>query len=329
MPFLSWVKSEFFELHNLGNTSVGCKQKVIKKPLALTLRNSYLTREDDMALILDPKQHDESVRLFLRHYNLLSSRQPDLVVLQEILASFSHLPYENLSKIIKFHRHGGQEAERLRLPEEVIEEHLRMRLGGTCFSLTFFLQAILLHHGFLCYIVMGDMKVGKNIHCAMVVLLNGVKYLVDPGYLLRQPLAFDPNRPRLYHTEFTGVELRFNLAHEAYEVFTFNRQEMKWRYRFVDRPTPPEEFLQHWQASFHRNSMNTLCLTRATDEELIYIRKDFMRITNWDGKRNVSIKGKCHAAIQQVFGIAPEYVEQALSALRENSERRAMIENRE
>jgi len=271
-----------------------------------------------MTLILDPKQHDEGVRLFLKHYNISPHHQPALAVLQKILASFSHLPYENLSKIIKFHRHGAHEAERLRLPEEVIEEHLRFRLGGTCFSLTFFLQAILLHHGFPCYIVMGDMKAGKNIHCAMVVLLDGVKYLVDPGYLLRQPVALDPNRPRLYHTEFTGVELRFNPAREAYEVFTFNRQEMKWRYRFVDRPTPPKEFLQYWQASFHRNSMNVLCLTRATDDELIYMRKDFMRIANLDGKRNVSIKGKYHETIQQMFGIAPEYVEQALSALREN-----------
>jgi len=102
-------------------------------------------------------------------------------------------------------------------------------------------------------------------------------------------MTLDPNRPRLYQTEFTGVELRFNPAPAAYELFTFNRQEMKWRYRFVDRPTPPEAFMQHWQASFHRNSMHALCLTRATNDELIYIRQDFMRITNLEGKRNVSI----------------------------------------
>lgn len=271
-----------------------------------------------MALILDPQQHSDGVRRFLLHYNLLPGRQPDLVGLQKILVSFSHLPYENLSKIIKFHRHGVEESERLRLPEEVVEDHLHSHLGGTCFSLTFFLQAILLQHGFSCYLVMGDMKAGRNIHCALIVMLDHTKYLIDPGYLLRQPLALDPNRPRLYHTEFTGVELRLNPAHAAYEVFTFNRQEMKWRYRFVDRPTSPEEFLSHWQASFHRNSMNALCLTRVTDEELIYIRKDFMRITNLAGKRNVSIKDKYHSTIQQTFGIAPEYVERALSALRDN-----------
>jgi hypothetical protein len=168
---------------------------------------------------------------------------------------------------------------------------------------------------------MADMRAGRNIHCALITLFEGVKYLVDPGYLLRQPMALDPSKPRLYRTELTGVELRFDPLAAAYEVFTFNRQEMKWRYRFVDRPTPAEEFLQHWQASFHRNSMHGFCLTSATQEELIYIHKDFMRITSLEGKRNVPIKQNYHETIAQLFGIAPEYVEQAQAALRENMAR--------
>jgi hypothetical protein len=174
---------------------------------------------------------------------------------------------------------------------------------------------------------MGDMRAGKNVHCAMVIMLDGINYLVDPGYLLRQPMALDPNQPRLYHTEFTGVELRFDSPTAAYNIFTFNRQELKWRYRFADRPTPPDEFLQHWQASFHRNSMNGLCLTRTTADELIFIRKDFMRLINLGGKRNVPIKKNYHATIQQLFGIAPAYVEQALAALRENMARTRRTDN--
>jgi arylamine N-acetyltransferase len=273
------------------------------------------------SFLLDPAQHDEGVQLFLQHYAISPRRRANMEVLREIFAGFANLPYENLSKIIKFNRCGENEAQRLRLPEEVIEDHLRWRLGGTCFSLTFFLQTILLQHGFACYIIMGDMRAGRNIHCALVVMLEGVKHLVDPGYLLRQPMALDPAKPRLYHTEFTGVELRFDPLREVYDVFTFNRQEMKWRYRFVDRPAPPEEFLEHWQASFHRNSMHGLCLTRATDNELIFIHKDFMRITSLEGKRNVPIKRNYHETIRQLFGIAPEYVEQAMAALRENMAR--------
>jgi arylamine N-acetyltransferase len=277
--------------------------------------------EPPASVIFDSAQHYNGVRIFLKHFDISPRRHPTMTLLREVLAGFSHLPYENLSKIIKFWRYGESETQRLRLPEEVIDDHLRSHLGGTCFSLTFFLQTILVHHGFACYPVMGDMRAGRNIHCALVVRLEGERYLVDPGYLLRQPMALDPAKPRLYHTEFTGVELRFDPPNGVYEVFTFNRQEMKWRYRFADRPTPPEEFLHHWQASFHRNSMHGLCLTRAAEDELIFIHKDFMRVTSLEGKRNVSIKHNYHAAIHQLFGIAPEYVEQALAALRENMAR--------
>lgn len=272
----------------------------------------------EFSIILDPLRHHEAAGLFQRHYKIATSHAPSLTLLGEILTGFSNLPYENLSKIVKFRRHGENATQRLRLPEEVIEDHLRFRLGGTCFSLTFFLQTLLMHNGFVCHPVMGDMRAGENIHCALLVVLEGVKYLVDPGYLLRQPMALDPAKPRLHHSEFTGVELRFDAQTRTYEVFTFNPREIKWRYRFADRPTPPQEFLQHWQASFYRNSMHGLCLTRVAAEELIFIHKDFMRITSLQGKRNVPIKHNYHATIQRLFGIAPAYVEEALVAVQEN-----------
>ena len=249
-----------------------------------------------------------------------------LAALEQILAAFSHLPYENLSKIIKFNHHGGDEGARLRLPEEVMEDHLRHGTGGTCFSLTFFLHSILMQHGFSCYVIMGDMKAGRNLHCALIVQVAGEKYLVDPGYVLRRPMALDPARPRLYHNEYNGVELRYDPRVQSYDVFTFTPAEMKWRYRFIDRSISAVEFWAHWQASFQRNSMHALCLTRGREDELIFILKDFMRITSLAGKRNVNLKHHLHHTIHAIFGIAPEYVEQALAALRENlaRERQAM-----
>lgn len=266
---------------------------------------------------LDPFRHGEAVRLFLQTFRL-TPQLPTLAYLQQIITAFAHLPYENLSKIIKFNQHGEVEHARLRLPEEVMEDHARLRTGGTCFSLSFLLHAILLQQGFINYPVMGDMRAGQNLHCALMVLLEGVKLLLDPGYLLQRPMPLDSAKPRLYHNEFNGVELRFDLTTQRYNLFTFDRVELKWRYRFADRPTPLEEFLRHWQASFQRNSMNGLCLTRAHAEELIFVRKDFMRITSWQGKRNVKIKHNYHAAIAEAFGLAPEYVEQAEAALRAN-----------
>jgi len=269
---------------------------------------------------LDPFAHPDSVRAFL-HYARLQSRKPGLSFLGEIVQAFARLPYENLSKILKLNQHWERRDARLRLPEEVIEDHLERRLGGTCFSLTFFLQSILTQHGFACYPVMADMKAGRNIHCCLVVRLEGVKYLVDPGYLLTQPMELNPAKPRLFRSEFAGVELRRVPDTDAYDLFTFNRHETKWRYRFRDRPVPADEFLQHWQASFSWNSMHGLCLTKVLDGGLIFVHKYFMRETTFTGKKNYNIKRDYHARIHDLFGIDPQVVEQAQVALQENLKR--------
>jgi len=273
----------------------------------------------ETSLKLDPTRHKDSVHLFRDFFKLPQGR-PELKFLREIIAHFSRLPYENISKIIKLNRYFGSN-HKLRLPEEVMDDHSNFRLGGTCFSLTFFLQTILTHNGFYCYPVMADMRAGRNIHCALIVQLKGVKYLVDPGYLLSQPMEINPRIPRLYRTEFTGVELRYDSKVGCYNLFTFNRHEVKWRYRFYDRPTKAEEFLQHWQASFSKNTMHGICLTKVTPQGLIYVHKTFMRETTFEGKRNFNIKKNYHATIHEVFGIEPQLIEQAEVALVENLQR--------
>jgi arylamine N-acetyltransferase len=246
---------------------------------------------------------------------------PGLVYLQEIVQRFASLPYENISKIIKANAHWEKQERLIRLPDEVIHDHISSQLGGTCFSLTFFLHAILSESGFRCYPVMADMRAGNNIHCCMIIILEGLKYLVDPGYLLTRPMELNPEKPRLFNTEFTGVELRYNAQHQGYDLFTFNELDMKWRYRFKDRPVSGEEFLQHWLASFHWNSMHYLCLTKVCNNGILYIRKDFMRETTYSKKKNYNIKRNLPAAVQENFGIDKLIVEQAQVALSENLEK--------
>lgn len=269
---------------------------------------------------LEPFRHRDGVQMFLDYFHL-PPRKAGLRFLQEILERFATLPYENISKIIQLHDNWDR-LEKLRLPEQVMADHIAHRLGGTCFSLTFFLQAILTQHGFGCYPVMADMRAGRNIHCALIVLLDGVKYLVDPGYLLTRPMELNPQKPRLYRTEFTGVELRYDLDTARYSLFTFDKMETKWRYHFSDYPTPPEEFLRHWLASFGWNSMHGICLTKVMHGGLIYVRQTFMRETTFAGKRNIHIKKNYHAAINEVFGIEPQLIERAQWALAENLARK-------
>jgi arylamine N-acetyltransferase len=269
--------------------------------------------------LLNPFLHAAGVMSFLRHFSV-TPKPPDIHYLREILSYFSKFSYENLSKIIK-HSEETETFRKLRLPLEVMDGYIRDRLGGTCFSLTFFLETILIHAGYRCHPVMGDMKWSPNSHCAIIVFLEDGRYLVDPGYLLNQPMRMDVEKPRIYDSEFSGVELVYRHESDAYEVFTFNKTEMKWRYRFRDRPCPPEEFLHHWVSSFSWNSMHGLCLTRSERGKLIYIHKNYMRESTYTGKRNFNIKKDYHQRIYREFGIASTLVEHALAALDANMAR--------
>jgi arylamine N-acetyltransferase len=276
--------------------------------------------QDTETFPLDLSPHVDAVRMFLEYFRI-PPKPASRSFLEEILRDFATLPYENISKIIRLHDN-WDDLGKLRMPQQVIADHVAHRLGGTCFSLTYFLQAILTQHHFICYPVMADMRSGRNVHCAMIVLLDGVKYLVDPGYLLTQPMELNPDKPRHHRTEFAGVELRFDDVAQCYHLYTFNKDEMKWRYRFDDRPAPSVEFLQHWLASFGWNSMHGICLTKVTGSGLIYVRKTFMRETTLNGRRNINIKKNYHAAIHDVFGIEQQIIEQAEWALSENLARK-------
>ncbi len=241
-----------------------------------------------------------------------------MFLLQDVLRHFARLPYENISKIITFSASDDWESPKIRLPQRVLNDYLDCRLGGTCFSLTFFLQCILSHCGFFCYPVMADMRAGRNIHCCLVVTMGTVKYLVDPGYLLTRPMAISRQGSELLKNEFTGVEIRRAGVEGSFDIFTFTKSDVKWRYRFHDRPVAPAEFLSHWYASFSRNSMHGICLTRVLPDGLIFVNRNFMRETTFSGKTNFNIRRNYHSTIHEKFGIDKELLEQAEAALAVN-----------
>ncbi len=265
---------------------------------------------------LIPKNFTDSVLNFNDFFKLKIQR-PDLLSLKKILEKFATIPYENISKIINLSNNWKND-QKIRLPDTVINEHAQFHLGGTCFSLTFFLETILIHHGFVCYPVMADMNAGKNIHCAIITILDNIQYLVDPGYLLNEPMEMNPQIARFYRTSSVGVELQFNEETQEYQLFTFNKENMKWRYKFRDAACPKDEFLKHWQASFTRSSMHGICLTKIQKEGMIYIHKNFMRETTFFSKKNYNIKNNYAETINKTFGINKNLIEQAQEALNLN-----------
>jgi len=265
---------------------------------------------------LNPENHAYAVHHFMDFF-YLKPAAADADHLGKILQAFAEIPYENISKIIKLNEHFLSE-QRLRLPEEVMEDFSRYHLGGTCFSLSFFLHCVLYHQGYHSYIVMADMRHRANVHCALNALLHDKVYLIDPGYLLTQPMPIHPDTPRLHRAPHSGVELRFDAETGRYQLFTFDRQVIKLRYSFAAEPTPLAEFLQHWLSSFYHATMHGICLTRVQDQHLIYLHNDYLQIAGLEGKISRHLGPHYEQLVTQMFGIDSEWVERAREALVDN-----------
>ncbi len=236
--------------------------------------------------------------LFISHFKI-PAEGSDLELLRALVQSFSVIPYENLTKIIKKFTLQGPK-ERLRGPEDVLTGHIENHTGGTCFSLTYCLGAVLTGAGYRCHPVMADMK-RSNIHCALVVHLNGGRYLVDPGYLLGEPVELGDGAVTV-PTTFGTVELRPR-AGERYDLFTVSGGEVKWRYRVKTVPVPRSLFLKYWQESFSLPMMNSMQLTRLTHRGHLYIRDHHLRLRRGSEKLNENIRSELEQRIEREFGI--------------------------
>nr|MBP7885753.1 hypothetical protein [Candidatus Neomarinimicrobiota bacterium] len=95
--------------------------------------------------ILNTERHRDGVKYFCKLFRIESSL-PSINHVTSILRKFSLLPYENISKILSLNQNWDE--NHFRWPQEIICDYEKYKLGGTCFSLTFFLKAILDYFGY-------------------------------------------------------------------------------------------------------------------------------------------------------------------------------------
>jgi arylamine N-acetyltransferase len=252
------------------------------------------------------KENTGAEKIFFGHFGITSG-DPDLDLLKAVVASYSELPYENVTKIIrKFNE--PDPALRLRGPEEVMTGFVERHTGGTCFSLTWCLGSILSSAGYSCYPAMADMK-RRNIHCALVVRIGAKRYLVDPGYLLGGPVELT-GEPVIIPASFGKVELRPRGA-ASYDLFTIAGGEKSWRYRLRTTPVSRSTFFRHWKASFSLPMMNSLQLTKLTGGGHLYIRDHHLRLRREDMKFNENIRADLEQRIEAEFGIPGDITAEA------------------
>ncbi|MCF7911413.1 MAG: arylamine N-acetyltransferase [Candidatus Cloacimonetes bacterium] len=260
--------------------------------------------------VFEPSLYRSTVKSFLQRHQIADVKA-DYKGLGAVLEAFKEIPYENVSKLLRQKNWTGGDELLLRLPDVLWNDFQENKLGGTCYSLTFFLEVILSNLGFECYPVSADMKWGRNVHCGLAVILEGVHWWCDPGYLLMTPMVLSGKFQQVYRTESSGIQLVFDGL--KYRLGTFHGREIKWRYSFIDSKCKRSNFLHYWLASFEQRGMNGVCLTRQQKEGMIYIHNRFFKEVSRSAVRKSRLDSNWLKEIERLFGIPGILLEEAYS----------------
>jgi arylamine N-acetyltransferase len=259
-------------------------------------------------IIRVPNGSSSAAEAFADHFGLRPDG-PGRDLLEDTCSAFSGLPYENLTKLLR-KLEAGPGPQRLRLTDIVVEEYISLGAGGTCFSLTNALADILSSFGFQARPVMGDMRHGRDIHCAVLVEAPYGDYVLDPGYLVAEPVPATGGSVSVGSSTLTWVAD----SPGRISMFVEKGSGPEKRYELKLAEIAREEFLGHWQRSFDAPGMNSLHLCRAGGGERLYAHNSNLRIEARSGKRNVKLREDWAGSVSDAFGLDRRLAAQALAA---------------
>jgi arylamine N-acetyltransferase len=247
-----------------------------------------------------------------------------------LLAELSALPYENLSKIVAYHKSGSPESAQ-DVSARWLDDPARSGLGGTCFSLTHWLKIRLDALGFSTAYLMADKPAThthrtSDIHCGLLFEHAGRAYLLDPGYLIFEPIPL-PTAGLSVSTFISPNEIRIEDVAGAgvWRLYTGSRAApLKPRFDFRREPVAATEFERHWEASHHWEMMRYPVLNRVHRDEnggvQYYLQKNNLLIRTAGPNGTTSEMKKLDAegvrgAARELFGLPQGLIDEALGIL--------------
>ncbi|MDB5104233.1 MAG: hypothetical protein JWP91_1922 [Fibrobacteres bacterium] len=237
---------------------------------------------------------------------------PVLAALRELSA----LPYENLSKIVAFSQGGNMEST-LGLANDWLEKSRDTGAGGTCFSLTWWLAERIRSQGLDCAFLMGDKGKALNIHCGLRFDWEGRGHLLDPGYLIFDPIPL-PTAGLSATTWVPPNEVRVEdlPALDAWRLWSGPRGAVKQRFDFRKRAVGEAEFQAHWEASYRLPMMRYPVLNKVRDGVQYYLQKRSLLVRTAEGgeMRKLDQAGMMEA-LQVTFGIPGDLAREALAVV--------------
>jgi arylamine N-acetyltransferase len=263
---------------------------------------------------LTPPPDRSVLDTFLQYFGIPADGPP-LVQLRNVVTAFAELPYENLTKIIKADACGSPSRAR-RDPGEVVGDHVAAGTGGTCFSLTAALLHLVRSLGWRAEPLLADRRYGANTHCALLVWVADRPHLIDPGFLILDPIPLETTRETHVPAAFNELVLTPQASGQRLELATVGHGRRTYRLTFHTAPADEGEFLRAWDASFDWDMMHYPVLTRVRGGRQLYLQGRRLQTRGRDAvDRQEIAPDALPRQITAAFGLDSQIVARALAVL--------------
>lgn len=271
---------------------------------------------------------DPVLAAYARHFGIALHGDPR-ACLRAVLRSFARLPYENLSKIVR-HAETGSLAAARRHPSRVVSDHAALGAGGTCFSLTATLCHLVRALGFEAEPILADRRYGSDTHCALLVWIDARPHLVDPGYLLVEPVPLGSAAQTQIETSFHTVRLVPHASPGKVDLFTLQGGAAQHRLTLKVEPVDERTFVRAWDASFSWEMMCYPLLNAVVGDTHVYVRAGHWQQRSRTGVQRIELAPEeWTRAIAGAFALDAKLVERALRVLSDRGGMAGAVEGRD
>lgn len=133
---------------------------------------------------------------------------PTTNLLDDLVTAYTRaIPWESASRIAR-RAARPETADCPRWPEEFWRQAITHGTGGTCFESNYAFFSLLRALGYEGYLTINNMGAQTGCHTAIVILLDGQRWLVDVGMPVYLPLPFGPDAAEPRRTPFHTYTVR-------------------------------------------------------------------------------------------------------------------------
>ena len=260
-------------------------------------------------------------RRILEQFEAPSDPPPSMDTLQLLLQRYTRtVPWESASRIV---RRAGHEsaADCAMLGADFWESHFELGTGGTCYESNYALFGLLLRLGYEGYLTINDMGASIGCHSAIVVLLDGQKYLVDVGLPVHAVLPIHADRKSEMDSRF----LQYRVEPQGENRYAIWRQPHPRSQAFllVDEPVSDADYRAIAIDDYRHDGgqfLSEIVINKVVDEELWRFNSDERPLQMQqfvEGKRQDHVLREDAAReVAEKFGIAWDVVAEAMEIMR-------------